>query len=169
MSSYRAELTIWHSIWHSAIFFSNIVICTLRRCCFLIDHFKFYLFFFASALNVEIIYFITLSSLFSSRGFSSFSSSCTHYGLYSFDKSLFRHLRTSHWSLITRRSMNSLKETFETLSEEFSRICMLVFTTMKSNLEQKIQATSTRYSEIHMKKVHNQNTRRRSFDWKERR
>ena len=122
-----------------------------------------YHFFFNSILNVEIIYFIT--SLFSFRSFSSFFFSNTHYDIYNFDNNLFKHFTYESWKFHIS-SINELsKKTFETLNEKFSRICMLVFT-MKSNLKQKIHAASARYNQIHVQKMHNQNTRRRNFDWK---
>ena len=121
MNSYRAELTIWHFIFsvdrqnHMSIAVS------------LSSH---WLHQFLLRLDLQFRMpkplIILLRHCFRSRGLSSFSSSCTHYDTYSFDNSLFRHLRTSHWSLITRQRMNSPRETLGTLSEEFSRICMLV-------------------------------------------
>ena len=121
-----------------------------------------------STFNVEITFSTTfLSSSF--RCLSSFSFSCTHYDIYNFDNNLVKHLRTSHWSFITRQRMNSLKETLETLSEKFFtnlHACLLVI--KEFNLRQKIHATNTRYNQNHVQRMHNQNTRRRSFDWKKR-
>ena len=131
MGPYRAGLTIWHSIT-PAISFSvgrrnHMPIAASLPSHWLHQFLPILLRFgLQSRMPKPLIILLRFRLCLRSR-ISSFPSPCTHYGPYSFDNSLFRHLRTSHWSLITRRPMNPLGGTLGTLGEGFSRICMLVW------------------------------------------
>ena len=114
--------------------------------------------------NVEIIYSIT--SLSFSRSFSSFFFLSTHYDIYNFDNNLFKHF--THESMKSHNSSITERNVWNVEWKIFTN-CMFACFIMKSSLKQKIHVANTRYNQIHMKKMHNQNTRRRNFDWKKRR
>ena len=104
---------------------------------------EFYLLFFVFAFIVVFIFVFS-----------------AHYSIVSFDNSLFRHLRMSHWSFtvsiigrIAWRIAWRMKDFYEL------HACL----TGGLNLWQKIHAMSTCDSQISMQKMHSQGIRRRSF------